>query len=176
MPVTRRSFLKAGALTALSAGFMLNQAGFALAQTASPSDPSEDFRVPHEAKVDPVFYYKKTTFDPYLNTTFHARARGETIDLLLVRITDTSSSTRNTLTRKARPSESFTLLFRASATLTDITTIHTLEHDALGKFSLFLVRANGPEEREIYYEAVINHAGGNWVGDIFAPERPSPRA
>ena len=170
MPVTRRSFLRAGALTALSAGFLMNPVGLALAQTSDQS--KEDFRVPQEAKIDPTFYYKKATFDPYLNTTFRARARGEVIELLLVKITDTSAPARNGLTDKARPSESFSLLFRASAELSGLTTIHTLDHDALGKFDLFLVRANGPEEREIYYEAVINHAGGNWMRDAMAPERP----
>ena len=170
MPVTRRSFLRAGTLTALSAGFLMSPAGLALAQS---SDRSEDFRVPQEAKTDPVFYYKKSTFDPYLNTTFRARARGGPVDLLLVEITDTSAPARSGLTERSRPSESFTLLFRASDTLSDITTIHTLDHDALGKFSLFLVRANGPEEREIYYEAVINHAGGGWMREVMAPEPPT---
>lgn len=170
MPVNRRSFLKAGALTALSAGLVMSPAGHALAQTA---EQPEDFRVPHEAKIDPVFYYKKATFDPYLNTTFRARARGGVVELLLVRITDTSAPARTVLTKDARPSESFTLLFRASEPLSDITNTHTLEHDALGRFSLFLVRANAPEESELYYEAVINHAGGSWIRDMFAPERPT---
>lgn len=156
MPVNRRSFLKAGAMTALSAGFLLNSVGFALAQTSS--DPSKDFPIPHEAKTDAVFYYKKATFDPYVNTTFHARARGETVNLLLVKVTDTSSPARCKLTKRSRASEGFSLLFRASAPLSAITTIHTLEHDALGKFSLFLVRVSPEDSREILYEAVINHA------------------
>jgi len=156
MPVTRRSFLKAGALTALSAGFVINLAGLALAQTGS--NPAQDFPVSQEAKTDPVFYYKKATFDPYVNTTFRARARGEDISLVLVKVTDACSTPRNGLTRKARATEGFKLLFRASAPLTELTTIHNLEHDALGKFSLFLVRISPEEDREIYYEAVINHA------------------
>lgn len=174
MPVTRRSFLRAGALTALSAGFLMNSAGLALAQTAAPTpDEAEDFRVPQESKTDPVFYYKKTTFEPYVNTTFRARARGGVVELVLAKVIDTSSPARTTLTRRARPSESFSLLFRASEPLTEITTIHTLDHDALGKFSLFLVRANAPEEDGILYEAVINHAGGSWLQGIRAPERPA---
>jgi hypothetical protein len=155
MPVTRRSFLRAGALTALSAGFLINSAGFALAQT---SDSPGDFAAPYEAKTDPVFYFKKATFDPYLNTTFRASARGSVVELVLVKITDTCSPARSTLTKKARPTQGFTLLFRASAPLSGITTIHTLSHDALGKFSLFLVRASDENDRVLYYEAVINHA------------------
>lgn len=167
MSVTRRSFLKAGALTALSAGLALNHAGPALAQTA---DASQDFPVSHEAKTDPVFYYKKATFDPYLNTTFRARARGGVVELVLVKIADTSAPARSKLTRRARPTESFSLLFRASGPLSAITTIHTLEHDALGKFSLYLVRASAPESDELYYEAVINHAGGGGAAeDVPAP-------
>ena len=155
MSVNRRSFLKAGALTALSAGFIMNSAVLAFAQT---SEPSEDFPIPVEAKTDAVFYYKKATFDPYVNTTFRARARGGTVNLVLVKVTDTSSTARNPLTKSARASESFSLLFRASAPLSAITTIHTLEHDALGKFSLFLVRVSPEDSRELYYEAVFNHA------------------
>ena len=147
--------MKAGALSALAAGFVLNFADLALAQT---STPSQDFPIPQEAKTDAVFYYQKSTFDPHLNTTFRARARGEVVELVLVKITDSSSPGRSALTRRARVSQGFTLLFRASAPLTEITTIHTLEHDALGQFSLFLERASAKESRVLYYEAVINHA------------------
>ena len=155
MSVTRRSFIKAGALSALAAGFVLNSAGLALAQT---STPAQDFPIPQEAQADPVFYYQKSTFDPYLNTTFRARARGEVVNLVLVKIVDTSAPGRSALTRRARPSTGFSLLFRASAPLSGITTIHTLEHDALGTFSLFLEHASAKESRTLYYEAVINHA------------------
>ena len=155
MSVTRRSFIKAGALSALAAGFVLNSTGLALAQT---STPAQDFPIPQEAMADPVFYFQKSTFDPYLNTTFRARARGEVVNLVLVKVVDTSAPGRSALTRRARPSTGFSLLFRASAPLTGITTIHTLEHDALGTFSLFLERASANESRVLYYEAVINHA------------------
>ena len=154
MSVTRRSFIKAGALSALSAGIILNYAGLALAQTSAPAG---DFPIPQEAKTDPVFYFQKSTFDPYLNTTFRARARGEVVNLVLVKVVDISSPGRSALTRRARPSTGFSLLFRASAPLSGITTIHTLEHDALGTFSLFLQRTSAKESRELYYEAVFNH-------------------
>lgn len=134
----------------------MNLAGFALAQTGS--NPAQDFAVPQEAKADAVFYYKKSTFDPYLNTTFRARARGAEVQLVLVKITDACSPVRNTLTRRARATEGFTLLFRADAPLSDISTIHNLEHDALGRFALFLVRTSKEDDRVLYYEAVINHA------------------
>ncbi len=153
MPVTRRNFLKAGAFTALSAGLALHPAGLVLAQTSKG-----DFPIPQEAKTDAVFYYKKATFDPYVNTTFRARARGGEVELVLIKVTDVGSPVRSKLTRRARRTEGFSLLFRASAPLSAITTIHTLEHDALGRFSLFLVRASAEGARELLYEAVINHA------------------
>jgi hypothetical protein len=48
------------------------------------------------------------------------------------------------------------LLFEASGKLSDLQQTYVLQHEALGKFSLFLVDAAG-KEKGTAYSAVINH-------------------
>ena len=165
---TRRTFLRTGALAAVSAGIALSSARLAFGQDTKPN-PSQDFAIPYEAKLDPVFSYRKSTFDPYVGGVFTARGIGGrrvTLTLVAVRDMSTPTGTRRAatsggimstpVTAKARPTESFALVFRPSGTLSDLSTIHQLEHAALGKFSLFLVGAKD-EKGEETYEAVITH-------------------
>ena len=162
---TRRTFLRVGALAAVAAGIALSPAHLAFGQDTQNS--SQDFPIPYEAKLDPVFSYKKATFDPYVGGVFTARGNtGRRVELTLVAVRAQTATTRTavtsggtqstSLTRKARPTESFTLVFRASGTLSELSTIHQLEHAALGKFSLFLVGAKDEKGQETY-EAVITH-------------------
>lgn len=166
---TRRTFLRTGALAAVSAGIALSPARSVFGQDAKKSNPSRDFETPYEAKLDPVFNYRKATFDPYVGGAFTARGKGgKKVTLTLVAVNEMRPSAgsraaaasrateRTPLTAKARPTESFTLVFRTSGPLSELSTIHQLEHAALGKFSLFLVRAEDAKGQESY-EAVINH-------------------
>jgi hypothetical protein len=57
--------------------------------------------------------------------------------------------------RAYRRTDCFSLLFRSTAPLSQLSSIHTLEHAALGKFDLFLTESVG--RGEYFYEAVINH-------------------
>lgn len=165
---TRRTFLRTGAVAAVSAGIALSPMRLAFGQNSQQPNPSQDFQIPYEAKLDPVFSYRKATFDPYVGGVFTARGKGgKRVELTLVAVQEMknpagasarSGGTQSTkLTAKARPTESFTLVFRASGPLTDLSTIHQLEHAALGKFSLFLVGDEDAKGQQTY-EAVINHA------------------
>ena len=167
---TRRTFLRTSALAAASAAIALSPARLAFGQDTKKQNPSQDHEIPYEAKLDPVFSYRKETFDPYVGGAFAARgADGKRVTLTLVSVNEErrSSSSRaagksggtekTPLTAKARPTESFTLIFRASGPLSELSTIHQLDHAALGKFSLFLVHATDAKGQETY-EAVINHA------------------
>jgi hypothetical protein len=157
--------MRTGALAAISAGIALSPARLAFGQDTQT--PSQDFAIPYEAKLDPVFSFTKATFEPYVGGVFKGRgAGGRVVELTLTAVrsprTSTTTTSRSattvstTLTSKARPVETFTLAFKASGPLSDLSTIYQLEHAALGKFSLFLTGVKDEKGRQTY-EAVITH-------------------
>jgi len=166
MSVSRRDFLKSGATATLAVGLALKFGSDAASgQALRRSDPSQDFPVSTEAQKDPVFSYTRETFDPYVGGIFNSRGvAGKTVGLTLLKVRDCKAAPRSArlasappVTKKERETDCFALIFVSSEPLTDLTTIHTLEHAALGKFGLFLTRREG-EGKRLYYEAVINHA------------------
>ena len=167
---TRRTFLRTGALAAISAGFALSSVRIAFGQDNKQPNPALDFQIPYEAKLNPVFSYTKATFDPYVGGVFSARGNnGKQVTLTLAAVRDLSGRAANEtdehfkrrqqsarITKKARATNAFSLVFRASGTLSELSTIHQLDHAALGKFSLFLVSSEDEQGRRLY-EAVISH-------------------
>ncbi|HEX8283560.1 MAG TPA: hypothetical protein VF588_09405 [Pyrinomonadaceae bacterium] len=159
MPVTRRSFLRSGATAALTAAVALKAAPLAFAQVGAKPDSKRDFQVPYEAQQSPLFFFKRETFQPYVGGTFRVRAGAQAVDMTLEKVRDGVISARGRgLTKKARQTDSFTLVFSADKELTDLTSIYDVEHAALGKFALFLTRRDGPQQGTYFYEAVFNHA------------------
>ena len=157
MTVTRRSFLRSGAMTAILTGVALDSLPLSFAQGLRKSDPSRDFQVSQEAKQEPTFYFKRETFQPYLNGVFTLRAGSNSVEATLVSVRDCTPKSAAKLTKKSRATDSFALVFRTEAALTDLTTIYDVEHGALGRFPLFLTRRDGPK-KTYFYEAVFNHA------------------
>lgn len=157
MSVSRRKFIKSGALTALSAGLIFKAGEAAFGQKKTPERPILKFEVPLDAQQNPILYYKSSTFEPYVGGTFIGRdARGQAIELKLLRVTEYKPNSRTRITtRGSQETESFTLTFNASKSLPEFTSIHVIEHAVLGKFDLFLKRSG--DTSQIIYEAVINH-------------------
>ena len=158
MPHSRRAFLRGGLASALSVGLLLASSRASLGQTAQdPSrvTPNTQPEIPIEAQKDPVFLFRQETFTPYVNGIFQApNARGEMIDLRLVRVQ--TYKPKGKLTDRTLETNSFTLLFQASAELPPFTSIHTISHPVLGEFDLFLTKRKTDDD-ELFYEAVINH-------------------
>jgi hypothetical protein len=157
MSVTRRKFMKSGALTALSAGLVFNAADFAFGQKKKvPERPVLKSEVPYEAGQNPIIYYNYATFEPYIGGTFIGRdARGQAIELKLLRATQYKPASKPITNSRPRDTESFTLTFTASRALPEFTSIHVIEHPVLGKFDLFLQRTG--DTSEMLYQAVITH-------------------
>lgn len=155
MSVSRRKFIKSGALTALSAGLIFKAGESAFGQKKQRR-PISKFDVPYEAQQNPILYYDRATFEPYVGGTFIGRdARGRAVELKLLRVTE-FKPTAATITRsRGRDTESFSLTFNASSALPEFTSIHVIEHPVLGKFDLFLQRSG--DNGQIVYQAVINH-------------------
>jgi hypothetical protein len=161
MSFTRRSFLKSGAITALTAGIALNSGSLIFGQGRRRSDPSLDFQVPFQAQQSPIFYFKRETFQPYVGGVFRISAGKRSVSATLQEVRDCTPGPKGSkMTTKSRPSDCFALVFRASGPLTDLTSIYDIQHAALGTFSLFLTQRPGPStgaRQIVYYEAVINH-------------------
>ena len=158
MPQSRRSFLRSGTFAALAAGCALGAPHLVFGQD-SRGGAAADHQLPFEATQNPVFYYTQSTFEPYVGGIFSGRGGGRTVNLELVRVSG-HVPTRNApkMARKASPAtRSFSLTFHADGPLSELSTIHTLEHAALGRFDLFLTRRGEDEAGRIIYEAVFTH-------------------
>ncbi|MGB7923579.1 MAG: twin-arginine translocation signal domain-containing protein [Pyrinomonadaceae bacterium] len=168
MALSRRKFLKAGTSIALAAAIPMSITGVVLGQDRSgPATPSRgEFPLPSESYQDPIIYFRKSTFSPYVNTTFKIsrdatpgnRARRTApppIEVTLINVDDTGTAEGRASDAEVGK-ECFSLIFRASGTQTLKQNTYTIEHGALGKFALFLTPA-GTDTRGRYYEAVINH-------------------
>jgi hypothetical protein len=158
MPLPRRTFLRDAFKSTLSVGLLLAASRAGFGQTRSGvrlPPPNNPLDIPLEAQKDPVFRFVEATFRPYLNGIFQApNARGEMIELRLIKIGKHAQVNR--LTKLARTSDSFSLIFEASAELPPFTSIHKISHPALGNFDLFL-SPRKTDDGERFYEAVINH-------------------
>ncbi|HEX8723308.1 MAG TPA: hypothetical protein VF736_22005 [Pyrinomonadaceae bacterium] len=140
--MSRRRFLRSGAVCALATGVLLKSPLEALAHVGAGRAPGFDFT--------------RAAFEPHLNTVFVAPgAGGGKVRLQLVGINGYEPCTRTRLTTSPHGrTETFSLRFRAEAPLRQSTHTHSIKHGALGRFDLFMT---GSEEGGApFYEAVIN--------------------
>lgn len=147
-------------MCALATSALLRSPIAALAQTAA--DKAHDFQVPYEVTTSPIFYFTRGTFEPYVGGVFTAAGVGGTkVELTLVAVRGYAPSTTTRLcTKPHRRTESFSLLFRTTGQLSELTTTHELEHGALGRFSLFMTESKSKEGFR-FYEAVFNRIADN---------------
>ena len=158
MALSRRKFLKAGTLVAFAAAIPLSITGVASGQQRSrlSGSPTEGFQPPPESYQDPTIHFRKSTFSPYVNTTFLIRLNAkQAIEATLVNVSD-SGPADGRAADEAVGKECFSLFFRGPGNRLLKQRTYTIEHGALGKFSLFIAPA-GKETRGHLYEAVINH-------------------
>ena len=152
MTISRRSFLHAGAVAAVVAVLPLSvfaQGG----QARVEQDPAHvPFPVPGESRLEPTFYLNKASFTPYLNSTFKVRGEGKqaAATLTLVAVEDLRASER----RPGR--DGFSLLFSGARQKPLEQGTYLFTHDALGEFSLLLVRLHTRQKGQARYEAIIN--------------------
>ena len=161
MSVNRRSFIKSGAMSALTAAFGLVYAAPARGQKKPKSyvlaGPRPTPQIPFGAQQSPLFYFTRETFLPYVGGIFIARAGSNSARMTLVEVIDCTPKAAATPAPGGAPrTGSFILKFSSADKLTDLTTVYDIEHGALGEFPLFLTRREGPAGTWIY-EAVFNH-------------------
>lgn len=154
MNVSRRSFIRSAAACALAAGALWRSP---LAAFGQAPGSGFDFPIPYEATTSPVFHFTQATFEPYLQGIFTAAgARSRRVELQLVAIRGYTPSSAALLNRRTlRRTDCFSLLFNSAAPLSELSSIHKLEHAALGEFGVFMTESVG--RGGYFYEAVINH-------------------
>lgn len=157
MSLNRRRFLMSGAITALAAA-ALGAAPISLAQQQGPP-PSGDIPVPVEAQQNPLFFFRRETFQPYVGGSFVARAGANSVKMTLAEVRDCTPDPSAAKVTKGKPkaTDCFALVFRSKDKLTDLTSIYDVEHSALGKFALFMTAREDADGTHVY-EAVFNRA------------------
>jgi hypothetical protein len=157
MALSRRKFLKAGTLVALSAAAPLGLTGVAFGkQVSGPSYSPAGFPLPKGSTPNPVFSFRKSTFSSYLNTVFQLRGDGpDVINAKLIRIADAGPD-EGRQADHASGKECFSLAFRASGNQPLRQRTYIVEHSVLGTFPLFLTHSSGRAGGH-HYEAIINH-------------------
>ena len=151
MLLERRKFLRASLLFGASAVLFYGNAPSAFARTLF-----DDGRLSDEVLRDPLYSFTRETFEPYVGGYFEAVGAREKIALKLIKVDsyDPNPLTKMS-TRTPAETESFSLQFKSEAPLPSFTSIHQIQHGALGDFNLFLTRRDG-QNGEIFYEAVFN--------------------
>jgi hypothetical protein len=147
MSITRRKFLKAGTLVALSAAIPLKAAGQQPRKVndGNPIDQSKD------VAADPLSTYTRSTFSSYLNSIFRLYTGYSTIDVALVEVKDLTPGANTAQTG----AECFSLLFRGGNVALRQNT-YKIEHASLGTFPLFLVPAGPDDNGAQSFVAIIN--------------------
>lgn len=144
MSVSRRRFLKSGAMGAVSAGLVLQSARNAFAGTSTEPGLNAGGRF--------GFSYSRASFEPHVGSSFRVRVGENSVNLKLVNLVDYKAPSKRRM--PVTGTESFMLAFRAPKSLAHRSATQKLEHPALGKFDLFMT---GSQDRgRILYTAVIN--------------------
>ncbi len=154
MSIARRNFLKSATKTTISAGLAVFSANAIFAQTraggivrretpppkAMQQVNAEEFAIPFEAREEDLFYFNASTFEPYVGDIFQIpNALGQMISLRLANVSEYRVKKSTRLANKnTRQTESFALTFSSTQKLPTFTSIHKMNHPALGRFDLFL--------------------------------------
>lgn len=162
MSLSRREFLRAGSVCALSFGFLHQVAGSAVGQQEGRTPPTKTATekvapgspVPFESQSDPLAYMTRKTFTQYLQTEFVIDP-GYTFPLI-VRLIEVKDR-RLDVNKQNNPSnrECFSLTFRAPDDANVKQGTYRIKHDALGIFELYVIPSRDKQNR-VFYEAIIN--------------------
>jgi hypothetical protein len=152
MSLSRRGFLQSAFVSAVAVGMVSQSAVSVFGQKSELKDSRGYFQVPPQTYGERFFQFTQTTFEPYLQSEFRVSVGPyKVVNLTLVRVEDERPRKES----QRSEGECFSLLFKADAKLSDLQQTYVVQHEALGKFSLFLVDA-GEKDGAVHYLAVIN--------------------
>jgi len=144
MSLSRRKFLRAGTLVAISAGIPLKTL------VASTISQSSSF-LPTDNQLNAAPYLNRESFSRHLNTKFsfaHKDLQG--VSVKLIEVNDLITKTITTSGK-----ECFAVVFRGPRNAPLRQETYAVTHQSLGKFDMLVVPiASHPEG--VYYEAIFN--------------------
>lgn len=127
--VSRRGFLKAALLTALSAGLLGTPTGLHAAQALRDEHGMGGRPWGGEPPQAFLSQASAATFAPLIGSTFHLKTATGGVAFTLTEVTPVQSYPTH---------DSFSLLFRAPDGVTPVSDTYTVEHATLGTLYLFL--------------------------------------
>lgn len=149
MTITRRGFIRnLGAATVAVAA--LTATGNIFGQTLNTD---ELFPLPPESLSDPLNYLTRAHFEPFVNTFVQVSKDEKQIRLQLIEVKELKREANESRSFRG---ESFSLLFADTRKSRLAQDTYSIEHFALGKFSLLLVPTG---LKGNHYEAIINRIG-----------------
>lgn len=157
MTMQRRKFIKAGTMAALFAGVPLKALAQSDAATRAPQAPIPASEIPYASRQDGAFYLQKSTFTPYLNTKFRARAAdGKTLILTLVAVNDLGHYSKKKRNLNHLGRNGFSLVFAGTRRQPPAQDVYTIENDALAPLPLLLTPVYTKDAKNLRYEVIIN--------------------
>jgi hypothetical protein len=169
MSNSRRHFLKTGAMAALFVGAPFSQLVKGQRRTGVRAGFGDRFQIPAQSEYDPLFFLRRSSFAPYVNSSFVVRSstsklsKAATLTLVSVdgpRATSKVSKMAQAAVVESADLDSFSLLFRSSARSGLSQDVYDVHHEALGNMRLLLVPVVSKERNGFFYEAVINRSQG----------------
>jgi hypothetical protein len=168
MSNSRRDFLKTGAMAALFLGTPVSQLAKGQRRLGSQARVGDRFQIPGQSEYDPLFNLRRSSFAPYINSSFVVRSStsklAKAASLTLVSVSGLSASSKaSKMSQQAVEGagmDSFSLLFRSSARSGLAQDVYDVHHEALGNMRLLLVPVVSKEKTGFFYEAVINRSQG----------------
>jgi len=154
MTISRRIFLRSATMVALAetAQAKFTQA-FGQKLGGKRLTTGTGFRTPAANMAEPFTYFTRSTFAAHLNSTFQVRQGvGSNTAIMLVEVNEWRPKSAK-LEVQVGGRECFSLIFSCPKKLPQAS--YTVEHGALGTFSLLLV-PTGKQGEVTYLEAVIN--------------------
>lgn len=143
MSVSRRKFLRAGSLVALSAALPISV--FAQGFKGRDGNPGD------QDQPDPLSHYTKSAFSSYLNSIFQLYTGYSVVEVALVEVKDLLPPGSTATDGR----ECFSLLFRGGTAVLRQNT-YRIDHPSLGRFQLFLVPGGPDDVGAQSYVAIIN--------------------
>ena len=147
MSFSRRKFLRAGTLVAISAGIPLKHV---IAGTHGAGELTLD-----HSSIDKRRFLSRESFARHLNTNFSFRHRDASATLELVEVNDLTPVAGRP-SAAATGKECFAAVFVGSAKTPLLQETYTVTHGSLGKFEMFVVPVGKNNRKGMYYEAVFN--------------------
>lgn len=145
MSVSRRRFLKSGAV--VSAALVFKPTSLAFGRNFLPSPNSTSSHASH--------VYRREMFEPYVGDVFSVRVGKQMVDLKLVALESVAPASRGITTgRRVARTDCFSMRFHASKPL-QTSGLKNLSHHKLGRFDLFMSEARVGSK--FTQTAIVNH-------------------